>query len=148
MGYTSKRESREQDKSIGKFCQAYYFFLAALPAEIFRYPSLPLLTFFSLPQRETAAYTCSITDFTDIMQVTSEVGGLPVGERYVSPEFVGLAPGFVGLAQINFQVSCLLSNVREPRIFVETLNQTRTQAITILMSEEAKASWGGRECFN
>ena len=86
------------------------------------------------------------TDLTDIMQVTSEVGGLPVGERYVSPEFVGLAPQFVGLAQINFQVSCLASKSREPRIFVETLNQTRTQAITIPMSEAAKAAWGGRDC--
>ena len=86
------------------------------------------------------------TDSTHIMQVTSEVGGLPVGERYVSPDFVGLAPGWVGLAQINFQVSCLLSNSREPRIFVESLNETRTQAFTITMSEAAKAAWGGRDC--
>ena len=86
------------------------------------------------------------TAFTDVMQVTSEVGGLPVGERYVYPEFVGLAPLWVGLAQVNFQVSCLLSNAREPRVFLETLNQTRTQAFTIPMSETAKAAWGGRDC--
>ena len=78
------------------------------------------------------------TEFTDVMQVTSEVGGLPVGERYVNPDFVGLAPSWVGLAQINFQVSCLLSNAREPRVFLESLNQTRTQAFTITMSEAAK----------
>ncbi len=41
------------------------------------------------------------TELTDIMQVTSEVGGLPVGERYVSPEFVGLAPRFVEVYNLS-----------------------------------------------
>lgn len=83
-----------------------------------------------------------------IMQVVSEVGGLPIGERYVTPLFVGLAPGFVGLSQINFTLSCLLSNSREPRIYVETLTQTSTKAFTIPMSDAAKAAWGERDCRN
>ena len=86
------------------------------------------------------------TNSTLVMQVTSEVAGLPVGGRYVLPDFVGLAPTWAGLAQINFPVSCLLSESREPRVFLEALNQTRTQAFTIRMSETAKAAWGGRDC--
>lgn len=76
-----------------------------------------------------------------IMQITGEVAGLPVGERYVYPTFVGLAPGWVGLAQINFKVDCLFSDAREPRIFIETTDSARTQAFTLLMSEQAKADF-------
>ena len=117
---------------FGAFTDASGSFADGFPADGYPAPTDRLVPLFTVS--------------TYIMQVTSEVGGLPVGQRYVYPEFVGLAPGWVGLAQINFQVSCLLSNTREPRVFVETLNQTRTQAFTIQMSEAAKAAWGGRDC--
>ena len=95
---------------FGAFNDASGSFAAGFPADGYPAPTDRLVPLF--------------TDRTLITQVTSEVGGLPLGGRYVLPEFVGLAPGFVGLAQINFQVSCLLSNAREPRIFVETLNHS------------------------
>ena len=67
-------------------------------------------------------------------------------ERYTIPDFVGLAPGFVSLNQINFTLSCLLSRTREPEIIFESFLGGRTSSYRIPMSEAARAAWRGRDC--
>jgi uncharacterized protein (TIGR03437 family) len=75
-------------------------------------------------------------------QVESEIAGIPVSGRYTLPVFTGLAPGFIGLGQINFTVSRLLSNSPEPRIIIRSsLFGTESKAYTIPMSAAAQASW-------
>ncbi len=78
-----------------------------------------------------------------VLQVSGRVGTQPITERYTIPDFVGLAPGFVGLNQINFRMSCITSNSAEPEILFESFLDGRTKAYRMPMSDAARASWTG-----
>ena len=74
-----------------------------------------------------------------ILQVSGHVGTQPIFEPYTIPDFVGLAPGFVGLNQINFRLPCLTSNSPEPEIAIESFLGGRTKPYRIPISEATKA---------
>lgn len=103
----------------------------------------------SFPLDGQAAPLDRLVEFlgAEIIQVSGRVGSQPIFEKYTLTDFAGLAPGYVGLNQINFHLPCFASNSPEPEIAIEEgFLGGRTKPHRIPMSEAAKAKWA-RSCF-